>query len=293
MLVTLHALLSAAQRDCFALGAFNTYNMEITTAIVAAAEEVRAPVIVQTGAGALHGTNGIALPALVLALARSATVPVAMHLDHASDLGTIDQALRVGYSSVMIDGSTDPFPRNVELSREAVRRGHAAGVTVEAELGGIAGKEDVAGCGASGVFTDPDQARRFVAETDIDLLAVAIGNVHGFYRGKPELRFGLLEQLHDTLPVPLVLHGASGLPDEAIRQAIALGVAKINFNTELRQVLFGALKLAIPETQSGYDVATLMSRITAAVKPVVVEKLILLGAAERAGEFTEAPAEHR
>lgn len=285
MLVTLHALLAAAQRDRFALGAFNTYNMEITAAIIGAAEQVHAPVIVQTGTTALRGANGIALPALVLALARAATVPVAVHLDHASDVGTIDRALRDGYSSVMIDASAEPFAQNIARTREATRHAHQAGVTIEAELGGIAGDEDVARSTEIAVFTDPEQAEQFVTETEIDLLAVAIGNVHGLYRGRPELRFELLEQLRDRVSLPLVLHGASGLPDDAIRRAIALGVTKINFNTELRQAFFGVFERQFSNTRDGYDVAALMGHITAAVQACVVEKLVLLGAATRAGEL--------
>lgn len=281
MLVTLHDLIAAARRDRYGLGAFNTYNLEITAGIVAAAEDLRAPVIVQTGAGALRGASRLALPALVLALARSARVPVAVHLDHAIDLGLIDQMIASGYTSVMIDGSSELFDRNVVLTRRAVERGHAAGVTVEAELGGIAGQEDVAEAGESAFFTDPEMAGRFVAETGVDLLAVAIGNVHGFYRGEPRLQFERLATLRDTVPVPLVLHGASGLSDDALKRAIGLGVAKINFNTELRQALFAALEEAIPESRRGYDVASLMQSSTAAVREIVTEKLTLLGAVGR------------
>ncbi|GAC1513290.1 MAG: class II fructose-1,6-bisphosphate aldolase [Chloroflexota bacterium] len=288
MLVTLHALLAAARRDRFALGTFNTYNMEITSAIIGAAEEVRAPVIVQIGATALRGANGVALPALTLALARAAMVPVVVHLDHAPDVHTIGRALRNGYSSVMIDASAEPFAENIALTREATRRGYVAGVTVEGELGGIAGDEDVATSADGAVFTDPEQAERFVAETEIDLLAIAIGNAHGLHRGKPELRFGLLEQLRDRVPVPLVLHGASGPPDDAIHRAIALGVTKTNFNTELRQALFGALERELSATRVGYDVAALLGHVTTAVKASVMDKLILPGAAKRAGEFTGA-----
>jgi ketose-bisphosphate aldolase len=284
MLVTLPDLVADARAHGWALGAFNTYNLEITGAIIAAAEEVRAPVIVQTGAGALRGPARTALPALALALARVASVPVAVHLDHCTDLATIEHCLALGYTSVMVDGSSQAYPANVTLTRQAVALGHAAGVTVEAELTGTAGDEDNAAHpgGRPRAFTDPEQAARFARETGVDLLAVAIGNVHGFYRGEPRLDFALLQELAREVPLPLVLHGASGLPDEALRRAVSEGIAKVNFNTELRAAYMAALSTGLPGAQHGLDVVALMAQGMAAVQQVVREKLSLLGATGRA-----------
>jgi ketose-bisphosphate aldolase len=284
MLVTPHDLVADARAHGWALGAFNTYNLEVTGAIIAAAEEAHAPVIVQTGSGALRGPARTALPALALALARAASVPVAVHLDHCADLAMIEHCLALGYSSIMVDGSSQPYADNVTLTRQAVALGHAAGVTVEAELTGTAGDEDNAARpgGRPSAFTDPEQAAHFVAETGVDLLAVAIGNVHGFYRGEPRLDFALLQELARQVPAPLVLHGASGLPDEALRRAVSEGIAKVNFNTELRAAYVAALASGLPAAQQGLDVAALMSHGMAAVQQVVREKLALLGAVGRA-----------
>jgi fructose-bisphosphate aldolase class II len=282
MLTSLHSVLNEARSGSWALGAFNTYNLEITAAIVAAAERLRAPVLVQTGVRALHGAAGTALPALVLALAHSATVPVVVHLDHCADIPTIERCLGLGYTSIMVDGSALPFEENIRLTRAAVRLGRAAGVTVEAELTGIGGDEDSAAHVAHlRSFTDPEQARQFVAETGVDLLAVSIGNVHGRYHGEPRLDLALLDHLATRVPVPLVLHGASGLSDEALRAAVSRGITKINFNTELRLAYCESLASALPEVAPGADVARLLRQATSGVQQVVEAKLRTLGAAGR------------
>jgi ketose-bisphosphate aldolase len=207
-----------------------------------------------------------------------------VHLEHCADLATIEHCLALGYSSIMVDGSSQAYADNVILTRQAVALGHAAGVTVEAELTGTAGDEDNAANPGSrpSAFTDPEQAARFVAETGVDLLAVAIGNVHGFYRGEPRLDFALLQELARAVPVPLVLHGASGLPDEALREAVSEGIVKVNFNTELRAAYMAALASGLPAAQCGLDVAALMAQGMAAVQQVVREKLSLLGAIGKA-----------
>ncbi|HWE64714.1 MAG TPA: class II fructose-bisphosphate aldolase [Chloroflexota bacterium] len=284
MLTSLHNVLAQAHSGAWALGAFNTYNLEISAAIVAGAEQARAPVIVQTGVGALRGAASTALPALILALGRAATVPVALHLDHCGDLALIERCLDLGYTSIMVDGSALSFVDNIQLTRQAVTRGHAAGVIVEAELTGIAGDEDHAEQGRRPrAFTDPAQAARFVAETGVDLLAVSIGNVHGRYHGEPRLDFALLDELASRVPVPLVLHGASGLSDESLRQAVARGIAKINFNTELRTAYCDALASALPAAARDADIVALMTAAGSAVQAVVEAKLRIVGAAGRAG----------
>jgi ketose-bisphosphate aldolase len=209
---------------------------------------------------------------------------VAVHLDHCADLATIEYCLALGYTSVMVDGSSQAYADNVTLTRHAVALGHAAGVTVEAELTGTAGDEDNAARpgGRPSAFTDPEQAARFVPETGVDLLAVAIGNVHGFYRGEPRLDLALLQDLARKVPVPLVLHGASGLPDEALQRAVSEGITKVNFNTELRAAYMAALASGLPAAQRGLDVAMLMAQGMAAVQQVVREKLGPLGAVGRA-----------
>jgi len=245
-------------------------------AIVAAAEEVRAPVIVQTGPGSLSGSAGTALPALLVALAREATVPVVVHLDHCADVTTMRQCLARGYTSLMVDGSLQAYENNVALTREAVALGRASSVTVEAELVGTVGDEDRATMRPS-AFTNPQMAERFVADTDIDLLAIAIGNVHGFYHGQPYLDLELLDELHRRIPRPLILHGASGLPDDVVQSAATRGISKVNFNTEVRTAYVTALDHALIGAMVGRNVIALMEAAMEAVQAVVARKLRPLG----------------
>jgi ketose-bisphosphate aldolase len=283
MLTTGRALLAEADAAGTAVGAFNTYNLEITRAILAAAEARGRPVMLAVGHGALRYGGLATLGALVLAAAREASVPVAVHLDHSPDLETVTRCLAAGFTSAMIDGSPLPFADNVALTRAAVQ---AAGeVAVEGELGGVAGDEDRSGPavekadGAPGAepvpMTDPEQAARFVAETGVASLAVAIGNAHGLYRGTPRLDLARLAAIRARVPVPLVLHGASGLDDDDLWRCIERGVRKINVNTEIRQALFLALEGALARDAQGYDVPRLFGAAMAAMQRIVEEKIAL------------------
>ena len=282
MLVPMAELLAAAQREGYAVGAFNTYNLEITRAILAAAEAQRAPVIVQVGSSALRYAGREALTALVLAEARRSPVPVAVHLDHSAKLGEIRWCVEQGFTSVMIDGSALPLAENIALTREAVAIARPHGVTVEAELGSIVGEEDRAAEREAVGLTSPAQAEQFVQATAVDALAVAVGNVHGFYKGEPKLDTARLDEIHRCVPVPLVLHGASGLPDAAIQRSIQGGVRKFNVNTELRVALFTALADTLPRIHAHYDVPGLFTPAIAAMQAVVEEKIRLFGSAGKA-----------
>ena len=282
MLVSMAELLAPAQREGYAVGAFNTYNLEITRAILAAAEAQAAPVIVQVGSSALRYAGREALTALVLAEARRSPVPVAVHLDHSARLDEIGWCVEQGFTSMMIDGSALPLADNIALTRQAVALARPHGVTVEAELGSIVGEEDRAAEREAVGLTDPAQAERFVQATAVDALAVAVGNVHGFYKGEPKLDTGRLDEIHRRVAVPLVLHGASGLPDAAIWRSIQGGVCKFNVNTELRVALFTALAEALPRVQAQYDVPGLFTPAMRAVQAVVEDKIRLFGGAGRA-----------
>jgi ketose-bisphosphate aldolase len=265
-------LLARAVAQGRAIGAFNTYNLEITRAILRAAEARGQPVFLAAGPGALDAAGFEPLTRAMLAAAQAASVPVAVHLDHSPDLGTIERCVAAGYSSVMVDGSRLPFEENVSLSRDAARL--AAGVTVEAELGGVAGDEDRSGDQATSIpMTDPAQASEFVRETGVDSLAVAIGNAHGIYSGEPRLDFERLAELARRVPVPLVLHGASGISDDALNRCIELGIRKINVNTEVRVALFEALAEALQAGVKGYDLTRLFGAAVEAMQRVVEDKL--------------------
>jgi ketose-bisphosphate aldolase len=285
MLAEPSSLLAAARAGGYAIGAFNTYNLEITQAIIRAAEAQSAPVIVQTGASALDYAGLAHLAALALGMAAEASVPVVVHLDHARDLDVIDACLIHGYRSVMFDGSRLPFRKNVSHSCEAAEMAHRRGAIVEGELGAMAGAEDSSSLieGAQMLpYTDPGEAAEFVAATGVDVLAVAIGNVHGFYQGEPELDFERLDTIRQRVSIPLALHGASGLPDEAIRRAIGLGITKINVNTDLRKALFEALAVGLSTPGAAYNLPALMNPAVAAVQAVVEAKITLFGSADRA-----------
>ena len=276
MQVATTELLESARAGGYAVGAFNVYNLEGVRAVVAAAEAARSPVMLQVHSAALkHG--GPPLIALCLAAARGAAVPIAVQLDHSTDAGEIDTAIRCGVTSIMADGSHLDYGANLCFTREMAALAHANGVAAEAELGRLAGTEDgwsVAAYEAS--LTNVDQAAAFVDDTGVDMLAVCIGNVHGAYDGEPRLDFARLAMLQERVAVPLVLHGASGLPDAMVRRAITLGVRKFNVNTELREAYLKALGQALNPPASP-ELLPVMRAATVAMQEVVVAKLRLFG----------------
>lgn len=236
--VTSEQMLKDARAKGYAVGAFNAENMEMAMAIVAAAEELRAPVILQTTPSTVKYASLEVFASMVRALADKASVPVAMHLDHGSSYELAKDAIAAGYSSVMIDGSKETLDNNIAVTLRVVKE--AAGrVPVEAELGTVGGKEDSTVSNGT-AYTDPDDAVRFVLETGCSSLAVGIGTAHGIYVGTPVLDVARLTMIRKKLEengcaIPLVLHGASGLSDEAVKSCIAEGICKVNFATELRQ----------------------------------------------------------
>lgn len=279
MLLPTAQLLKQAEAGEYAVGAFNTYNLVITRAIIKAAENCKAPVILQVGSAALKQAGREALAASMLAEAVRSPVPVAVHLDHSTQISDVDACLDLGFSSIMIDGSELSFNQNVALTIIATEKAHGLSRSVEAELGKIVGQEDVAGYHLSGSPTDPAEAATFVEATGVDALAVCIGNVHGLYREAPALDFDRLSQICARVATPIVLHGASGLPDKTVREAIELGVRKMNVNTELRGALLGAFSHALPQAQNGYNVMELFAAGEAAVRDLVEEKIELFGGA--------------
>ncbi|HXT36658.1 MAG TPA: class II fructose-bisphosphate aldolase [Chloroflexota bacterium] len=280
MLVATTTLLRQAQADGFAIGAFNIYNLEGARAVVAAAEEARGPAILQVHPAALrHG--GAPLLALCLAAAREAGGPIGVHLDHSASRDDILAALDAGVSSIMADGSHLTYTENLAFTREMAVLAHGRGAAVEAELGRLTGTEDdttVAEHMAR--LTDPARAADFVARTEVDALAVCIGNVHGPYRGEPRLDFPRLAAIREVVTVPLVLHGASGLPDPLVRRAFASGVCKLNVNTEPRAAYMDALRLALRDGESP-DLLEVMERATSAMQAALSAKLPLFGSAGR------------
>ena len=219
VLVSGKELFEDARRGGYAVGAFNLNNMEILQAIIEAAEEERSPVILQASQGGLRYAGLEYVAAMAKAAAAKATVPVALNLDHGTDFSQVARCIRHGFSAVMIDGSQLPFEENIAITKRVIDMAHPNGISVEAELGMIGGiEDDVVVAEKDATFTDPDQASEFAERTNCDALAIAIGTDHGVYRGEPKLDFERLSEISKKTPVNLVLHGASGISEEAIKK---------------------------------------------------------------------------
>lgn len=232
-------LLLDAQRKGQAIPAFNVENMEFIQGVIHAAERMNYPVILQTTPSAVAYAGLKYFAAMVKSAAESSHVRVALHLDHGNSVELAEQAMRSGYTSVMIDGSQCPFDENVRITKEVVKKAEKYGISVEAELGTVGGKEDLVE--AEILYTDPEQAVDFVKQTKVNSLAVAIGTAHGFYKGEPKLNLECLAEIHKRVEVPLVLHGTSGVPYEMVRKCIELGICKVNYATDLRKVFTEAV----------------------------------------------------
>lgn len=276
--VSTREILLNAQKNAYAVGAFNVENMEMAQAVVAAAEEMRSPVIVQTTPGTLKYAEPKVFAGMVSRLARDAKVPVALHLDHGNSYELAQTCIQEGYTSVMIDGSLLPYEGNVEVTRRVVEMAH--GVPVEAELGKVGGKED--DHEADDQYTDPEQAARFVKETGVFSFAPAIGTAHGVYTAEPKLDLERLSDIHRLVNVPLVLHGTSGVPDAQVQECIRRGVCKVNYATELRVIYSGAVKAYLEKDPNVYDPKKYGAAGRAAVQQRVCELIELLGSKEKA-----------
>jgi tagatose 1,6-diphosphate aldolase GatY/KbaY len=287
MLTPTKELLQHAERGGYALGAFNVYNLEGVKAVIAAAVAESSPVMLQLHPSALkYGGSG--LVALCLAEARSAPVPAAVHLDHSASHQAIRAALEAGVSSVMADGSHLSYSKNQNFTREMSTLAHTYQSGVEAELGRLSGTEDGFNVPEyEARLTDPDQAAKFVAETGVDALAVCIGNVHGKYPGPPRLDFERLARIHQRVSVPLVLHGASGLPDDLIDRSIELGIRKFNVNTEIRTAYLESLRTSLAGFQK-VDLLDVIQAAVAAMQTVIAKKLHLFGSAGQAAQEHES-----
>ncbi len=250
--VTSKELLLKADKEGYAVGAFNVENMEMVMAVIKACEELKAPAILQTTPSTVKYAGLDMYHANVAAAAKKASVPIALHLDHGNSFELAMQALRVGYTSIMIDGSKLDFEENIALSKRVVDACKPSDIPVEAELGKVGGKEDDLSCDDPG-YTDPEDAVRFATETGISSLAVAIGTAHGIYKGEPKLDVERLSEIRKRVSIPLVLHGASGVPDEAVKECIRRGISKVNFATELRIAFSDGIKAYLEKDPGAFD----------------------------------------
>lgn len=276
-------LLQIARDRGAAVGAFNVYNLEGAKAVIAAAEALRSPVILQIHPAALD-YGGPPLVALCQAAANEASIPAVVHLDHCSSAAVIERALAAGMRSIMVDGSHLEYEQNRAFTAEQTQRVHLAGGIVEAELGRISGSEDgLTISEREARMTDPLRAAEFVQQTGVDMLAVCIGNVHGHYAHPPHFDFERLAAIRDAVDLPLVLHGTSGVPDDLVRRCIELGVCKFNVNTELRDAFVAALR----STEG--DLLDLLKSSICAMQAVVEQKLRLFNAVGLADSVQPPP----
>ena len=274
-LTTTVSMLRNAQEQGFAVGAFNVENMEMAQAIISAAEELHAPVILQTTPSTVRYAGTGMYAAMVAALAQEATVPVAMHLDHGDSFALCAQALRSGYTSVMIDGSKLPLEENIALTYKVSEMCAAVGVPVEGEIGRVGGKED--DLESDGGYTIPEEAVRFEKESGLFSMAVGVGTAHGFYKEKPQLNKELITTLRGMLQAPMVLHGASGLSDEDVKDCIRRGICKVNFATELRAAYTEGVKAVLAENPKTFDPKAYGKEARQRVKALVMERMLVCG----------------
>lgn len=280
-LVTTEQMFRDAEQGGYAIAAFNVENLEMVQAVVAAAEELKSPVILQTSAKTVQYANFAIFHALVKAAADGASVPIALHLDHGNSFELAMQALRAGYTSIMIDGSHEAFEDNIELSKKVAEACAPSRVTVEAELGKVGGKEDDID-GGDGGLTEPLEAKEFVEKTKVNSLAVAIGTSHGVYKGVPKLDLERLSEISKAVQIPLVLHGGSGLSEESIQECIRRGIRKVNYATELRIAFTEGVKQALSETPDIIDPKKFTAVGREKVKQMAMDKLKICGSVGKA-----------
>ena len=278
MLVNLNDILPKAQKENYAVGLFNTTDTDMLEAVIAAAEELRAPVIIGTAEVLLpHGELKLIAPSIIAA-AKRATVPVVVHYDHGLTFDRCIEALQLGFSSIMFDGSANDEEENLKQTAEMVKIAHSMGVSVEGEIGhvGLAASGDG---NDSDMYTTPEEAVNFVKKTGVDALAIAIGTAHGAYKTKPKLDIGRLAEIRAELDTPLVLHGGSGLSDDDFRNTIKNGIAKMNIFTDLCNAGEKAMKQGLEEGKSYLEIRNMKVE---EIKNAVKKKMELFGCVGKA-----------
>ena len=269
-LVTLNDVFKMTQEKG-AVGAFSTYDLFSAQGILQGAEEAGRPVIMMIGAGVLNQPGNDEIGRIMVHLASQAKVPAVVFLDHAKDFASCMKAIRLGFSSVMIDGSALPYEENVKLTRQVVAAAHAVGVAVEAEIGALAGVED--GEAGSLCLTNPQDVPKFIGDTGVDALAISIGNAHGLYHGIPKLHFEVVEESAKLTKTPLVLHGGTGLSREQFAKAVSLGMKKVNIGTEIKRTYMDNFCKLHQENPQAYDMIGVPQKVKKAVAECVKERL--------------------
>ena len=277
MLTKSKDILIKARKEGYAIPAFNFENMEMAKAVISKCEELNSPVILQTTKSTLNYISPVIAKDIVSFYAKDVKIPVILHLDHSDNLELCEECIRVGYTSIMIDGSKLPFEENINLSKEVIKI--AGDVPVECELGRIGGKEDTEEKNPN--LTSVKEAEEFVKRTGCSSLAVAIGTAHGFYKSTPKLDFERLDELAKTLPIPLVLHGTSGVETIDVKKAISLGISKVNYATELRFAFSKGVRLSL-EDKDVFDPKVYLNKGMETLKETIKERVYTCGSENKA-----------
>ncbi|MGG7143315.1 tagatose bisphosphate family class II aldolase [Clostridium nigeriense] len=276
-------MLKKAQREGYAVPAFNIHNLETLEVVVETAAELKSPVILAGTPSTIEYAGGEFIVAMAEAAAEKYNIPIAIHLDHFEVIDEIKHFVDLGFKSTMIDASHAPFEENIETVKKVVEYAHKYDATVEAELGRLGGQEDdLVVDEKDSKYTNPKQAKEYVERTGIDSLAVAIGTAHGLYHGEAKLDLDRLKEIRDVVDVPLVLHGASDVPDELVKKAISLGICKVNVATDLKIPFSDAVKKYFIENPNANDPRKYMTPGKEAMKKVVAHKIMVCGSNNRA-----------
>lgn len=287
MLTHLSELIADAKQNSYVLGAFNVDNLETSLAIVRAAVAKKSPLIIQISERTIKYGGLKTMTAMIETMVRdeAGNIPIALHLDHGRSFRSVAECIAAGFSSIMIDNSDVPFKENVILTRQSVEYAHKKDVWVQGELGVVKGLEEATPDDREKFMTDPEEAKQFVEETEVDTLAVAIGNVHGIVKlkkGLPKLNIKRLKEIHSAIPdVPLVLHGASGLQSDQLKETFSNGIMIVNLNTELKFELINVLRDTLIAHPEFFDLRDILTPPMAALQAVVEEKLELFGSAHK------------
>jgi len=277
-LVNIRPLLADAKANGYAIAAFNPVDYASMKAMVAAAEELNAPVIIQTSAKTINYYSHEALYGWMKEIAGESPVPVVLHLDHGKDLDMIKKCIDTGWTSVMIDGSHLPFDENLKETRKVNDWANAAGIGIEAEIGQILGVEDdMVVSEEESHLTDPGEAEKFCRELDLSAFAAAIGTAHGYYKGDPKVEFGLIEEINKRTNVPMALHGGTGLSDDVIQRCIRLGCAKINISTNLKHVFIDSFVDYHRNKPKDYEPLRVLGAQFEALKELFMQKIEQFG----------------
>ncbi len=276
-------MLIKAQREGYAVPAFNIHNLETLEVVVETASELKSPVILAGTPSTISYAGGEFIVAMAEAAAEKYNIPIAIHLDHFEVIEEIKHFINLGFRSTMIDASHKSFEENIEIVKKVVEYAHRYDATVEAELGRLGGQEDdLIVDEKDSKYTNPNQAKEYVERTGIDSLAVAIGTAHGLYKGEAKIDFDRLKEIRALVNVPLVLHGASDIPDELVKKAISLGICKVNVATDLKIPFSDAVKKYFIENPNANDPRKYMTPGKEAMKKVVEHKIMVCGSNGRA-----------